>query len=438
MRGPEGSKVELKVKRGSSIMQFSIIRQKFEDPTVTGEVIDGHIGYIRIHTFGSNTSAAFGSKVEELRSQHVDDWIVDLRDNPGGYFNTALDLAGYFIGSNVAVSTKDRNNPIQYYNGTNHGFVLKEPVIFLVNQNSASASEIMTAVVKDYRAATIVGTRTYGKGTMQSMFNLSNGGVLKMTIAMFYSPEGKEINKVGVLPDVEVNAEDAGVIAKLLFSGNESTTLTDKTGFIQFDSKINQFNVSLAKATTPDYWRAWGEVLELSSSGSFSKGLGKGWVKITSEELEARWPMYYPNYHVVSNLSQIPLDKIFTVHFSGIIDWQSVNNRSVELIDSTSGERIPLKFQSVSDSELQVLPQTTLKLGSDYWLMIHPLIKDVVGRTMLQGSVALVKTIGTSVQIHKVKIQSYSSFKIFLNSDYGQTIFNTIPFGFNKLLNSTK
>ena len=424
LRGPEGSKVEIKVKRGSATIQFSIIRQKFEEATVTGGIIDGHIGYIRIHTFGSNTSAIFGSKVEELRSRHVDDWIIDLRDNPGGYFNTARDLAGYFIGENVAVSIKDRNNPLQYYKGTNHGFVIKEPVIFLVNQNSASASEIMSASVKDHRAATIMGTKTYGKGTMQSMFNLSDGGILKMTIARFYSPQGKEINTVGVLPDVAVNPDDAGAIAELLFSVSGNTVLLDKTGYVQFDSKINQFIVALAKAQTPKYWRAWGEVLDSVSSDSLSEGSGNEWVKITSEGLKARWPMYYPGYNVVSELSQIPLDKIFTVHFSGKIDWQSVNDKSVELIESTSGERVQLKFKSISDSELQVLPQTTLKPGSTYWLVLHPSIKDIVGHTMLQGSLALVKTSGTSAQANQYKAQSKNSLTLVPSRDYGQAIFN--------------
>jgi len=379
LRGIEGSVVQVGFKRGPETRTVSVTRRAIQVPTVSGDVLSGHIGYVDLNSFGSDTPAEFKTVINHLKTQNVDAWIVDLRDNGGGFLSSAIDLAGYFIGSDVAVQIKDRTGTFNSYKAPEPGVRLSQPVIFLTNENSASASEILTAAVKDYQKATIVGTTTYGKGTVQSMFSLSNGGVLKMTVDHFYSPLRHEINKVGVIPDVLIEQADSLKAAELM---------------------LDNSTVALAKGRTPDYWAAWGEIPHTAAE------------KVTLET----YSLYYPDYRKVSELSEIPLDKKFTIHFSGVIDWQSVNNTSIELINSNTGERTPSTFEPLGLSAVRVIPQVALSSNTTYWLIIHPLIYDKTGRAMKEGAIAVAQTIQEDSPESTVKkLQSISQHK----PDYG-------------------
>ncbi|HUX46809.1 MAG TPA: S41 family peptidase [Desulfosporosinus sp.] len=356
IRGIEGRAVQVSFKRGTDTRTVSVTRRAIHVPTVSGDVLNGHIGYLDLNSFGSDTPAEFKTGVNQLRNQNVDSWIVDLRDNGGGFLSSAINLAGYFIGSEVAVQIKDRTGTVYSYKASDPGITLSQPVIFLTNENSASASEILTAAVKDYKKATIVGTTTYGKGTVQSMFSLTNGGVLKMTVDHFYSPLGHEINKVGVSPDVKIEQADSLKAAELM--------LEDST-------------VAAVKGRTPDYWAAWGELFNT----------------VSKNETSETYSHYYPDYRKVSELSEVPLDKKFTIHFFGTIDWQSVNNTSIELINSNTGERTPSTFEQLGLSDVRVIPKVALSLNTTYWLIIHPLVHDVSGRALKEGALAVAHTI---------------------------------------------
>lgn len=372
LRGPEGSIVRISVKQGTETKDLSITRRAITEPTVTGDILGGHIGYLDLNSFGSDTPTEFETAVNRLRNQKVDSWIVDLRDNGGGYLSSAIDLAGYFIGPDVTVQTKDRTGTVEQYKAVDHGFTLSQPVIFLTNENSASASEVLTAAVKDHRKATIVGTTTYGKGTVQSMFPLSNGGVLKMTVDHFYSPLGHEIDNIGVSPDVTIQQADSLKAAELMLA---------------------DYPVALAKGRTTDYWAAWGELQKASSASAAQD----------SED----YPYYYPGYRKVSELSGISLDKKFTVHFSGVVDWRSVNNTGIELINSETGERTLSTFKPLDQSNVQIIPQATLAPNTTYWLVIHPTIRDSSGRTLQGGALAMVHTIEEAETAGTAKIQSF-------------------------------
>lgn len=371
LRGLEGSVVQIRVKQGTETRDLSVTRRAISEPTVTGEVLNGHIGYLDLNSFGSDTPTEFETAVNRLRNQNVDGWIVDLRDNGGGYLSSAIDLAGYFIGPEVVVQIKDRTGAFYPYKAPDPGMTLSQPVIFLTNKNSASASEILTAAIKDHQKAILVGTTTYGKGTVQSMFPLSNGGVLKMTVDHFYSPLGHEINKVGISPDVEIQQTNSLKAAELMLS---------------------DYSVALAKGRTTDYWEAWGEV---QNSGSAS----------ATQKLES-YPLYYPGYRKVSELSGISLDKKFIVHFSGVVDWQSVNNTSIELINSKTGERTLSTFEPLDLSNVQMIPQVALTSNTAYWLVIHPTICDVSGRALQEGALAVAHTIQGAEAVGTAKIQS--------------------------------
>jgi len=188
IRGPEGTTVNLVIKRTTGSINKTLTRAKIEVPTVTGELLDGNVGFIRINTFGENTAKDFDNVVSKLKGGKG--WIIDLRNNGGGLVSTAQDLTGYFTGDQVMMVVKSRNGEDVYQaNGNDKNL---SPAVFLTNRYSASASEIMLAAIKDYGKASLIGENTYGKGTMQGIFVLSEG-VLKMTVARTFSPLGKSI-----------------------------------------------------------------------------------------------------------------------------------------------------------------------------------------------------------------------------------------------------
>lgn len=397
LRGPEGSTVHISIKRGSESKDFTVTRQAIAEPTVTGSVLDGHIGYVDISTFGEETPVEFANTVLKLNSENANSWIIDLRNNGGGYLTSAISLAGFFIGPDVAVQVKDRSGVLHLYQAPMQPFVLNQPIIFLTNENSASASEVLTSAVKDYHEATIVGTTTYGKGTAQSIFPLSNGGVLKMTVDHFYSAFGREINKVGITPDVEIQKTDSLKAAQLM--------LSDKAD-------------ALTKARTTDYWQTWSE---LSNS-------------LTPETNQEPYSLYYPDYKKVSELSEVSLDKKFEVHFNGAVNWQTVNDSSIELINSLSGERIPTTFNTQGSSDVQIKPEKALSADSTYWLVVHPTILDTSGKAVNQGTVTIIHTVKGSGTEGKVEIQSSKTSKVISENmfnnpaapDYGLAIWNKL------------
>ncbi len=371
LRGPEGSTVEISVKQGEEIRDITVVRRVITTPTVTGEVLGGHIGYVDLNSFGSDTSEEFESVVNQLRGENIDGWIVDLRDNGGGYLSSAIDIAGYFIGSDVLVQIKDRTGEFRSYEASTPSFTLDKPIICLTNENSASASELLAAAVRDYQKASLVGATTYGKGTVQSLFPLKNGGVLKMTVSEFFSPLKQAINKVGVSPDVEIQQADSLKAAELMLSNDAA---------------------ALELGRTDDYWEAWQEIAGINSPSELQPGFN--------------YPYYYPSYRSVGELQDIPLAKKFTVHFSGMIDMQSVNSTSIELINSETGERTPATFESLSPSDVQVIPKDPLTPDTTYWLVIHPSILGVSGQVLQAGGVAVAHTIQGAEAVGSAEIQS--------------------------------
>jgi C-terminal peptidase prc len=257
IRGVADSTVNLKVKRGSTLLSFQVKRRQIELPTVEGSLVDKHIGYIRIATFGENTASEFKNKLDELKNSAADSYIIDLRYNPGGYINTATDIAGYFIGDNVTLRSYSKSGKSQIYYAIKHQEIIDKPIVFLINEYSASASEILSAAVKDNKKAVFIGEKTYGKGVAQSMFMLPDNSYMKLTIFRFVSPLGNEINKVGVAPDIKViddveHETDSLNAARLLLnsskvSGYENISI-DKLYSLVYSSIVDVKNVKTQKA----------------------------------------------------------------------------------------------------------------------------------------------------------------------------------------------
>jgi carboxyl-terminal processing protease len=202
IRGEAGTTVEITIFRPSTDEKLEMVveRNQISMPTVEHMELKGNIGYIRLYSFNSDAVNQMKVAINELPD--VDGWIVDLRNNPGGYLGAAQEVAGLFPNVDQALMVKSNDGESTVYNAMAQDVQFKGPVKLLINQSSASASEIVAAAVKEQNGATLYGQRSFGKGTMQSLFTLENGDVLKLTTARFYSPEGQPIHEVGVEPDV--------------------------------------------------------------------------------------------------------------------------------------------------------------------------------------------------------------------------------------------
>lgn len=207
IKGIEGSTVKIKVLRGEEELVFDIERRSIKMYQIKLEILNENIGYIDFDSFTDTSYEEFKTAYESLVSQGAKSLIVDLRDNTGGYVNSALNIADMFVdeGKTLLITEDKNGNREEEYSKT--GKVIDMPVVVLVNEYSASASEILTGILKDYGVAKIVGTKTYGKGVMQSIFTGILNGALKVTTAEYFSPNGNKINKVGIEPDEVVELD---------------------------------------------------------------------------------------------------------------------------------------------------------------------------------------------------------------------------------------
>ncbi|MDI3480580.1 MAG: carboxyl-terminal processing protease [Tepidanaerobacteraceae bacterium] len=205
LRGPKGTKVTIYIERPGvkTPLKFELIRDNIRLKTVWHEMLDKNIGYIKISSFDSYTSDEFNSALSDLKKQGAKGLVLDLRNNPGGSLNECVKVADRILGKGLIVYTEDRNkNRLEeYYSDENK---ISIPLVVLVNENSASASEILAGAIQYYKAGILVGTKTFGKGSVQELEPFENGGGLKLTIARYYIPGGKCIDGIGIQPDVKV------------------------------------------------------------------------------------------------------------------------------------------------------------------------------------------------------------------------------------------
>ena len=205
IKGEEGTDVVLHVYRGENkeAVECKATRRKIEVQTVEYEMKEGNTGYIRVTEFDTVTYEQFKNALADLENQGMESLVIDLRSNPGGNLDTTVDMLKLILPKGTIVSTKDKyGEEVEYTNEEDHEF--KKPLAVLVNQYSASASEIFSGAVQDYGVGKIVGTTTFGKGIVQQIFDLQDGTCLKVTISEYFTPNGRNIHKKGITPDVEV------------------------------------------------------------------------------------------------------------------------------------------------------------------------------------------------------------------------------------------
>lgn len=222
IKGKEGGKVKLKIARGNEYKEFEVERREVKIYHVESEMLENNVGYISLLTFDEGCADELKTALEDLKSKGANKYILDLRYNTGGLVDEALKIANYFLDKDKTVlytvdsddnkvETKTENDPID----------TTSDMVVLVNYYSASASEILTGALKDNGRAKIVGEKTYGKGVIQNVFQLTDGSVLKLTFAEYFTPKETKINQVGIEPDytVELPSKD---------SGNTNDTQLDK------------------------------------------------------------------------------------------------------------------------------------------------------------------------------------------------------------------
>ncbi|MEL7635240.1 MULTISPECIES: S41 family peptidase [Sporomusa] len=202
IRGPEGSKVVLTIKRGEDTQDYTLTRSNIQIKTVAGKMMDNHIGYIRISMFNENTGDDFIHKLQELEKQGMKAIVLDLRDNPGGLLNESVEVASQLVPKGPVVSVVTRDGQRETH--SSNLAVPKYPVAVLVNGGSASASEIVAGAVQDTGVGTLIGTKTYGKGSVQTVIRLDEASAVKLTIAKYLTPKDRSINGVGIEPDITI------------------------------------------------------------------------------------------------------------------------------------------------------------------------------------------------------------------------------------------
>ncbi len=204
VRGPAGTEVTITFKRGEELVDIAIVRDRFEIPTVEYEVLDNQIGYVYMADFNQRSREQLDEALDTIDVNNLNGLVFDLRGNPGGLLTSAIEVTSAFLDDGVILYEEfgDGREEIFAADGTFYG--IDVPIVVLVNQGSASASELFAGALQDTKTAVIVGDTTFGKGTVQTIQQLSNGGGLRMTIARWLTPGRNSIAEVGVTPDVVV------------------------------------------------------------------------------------------------------------------------------------------------------------------------------------------------------------------------------------------
>ncbi len=210
LRGKPGTLVHLLIVRDAKPLPvITITRAQIKPPSVTAKLLDGDIGYARLAVFGATTADELGAALRKLNAQGAKAYVLDLRDNGGGYLNSAIDVSSQFISTGPIVSVAERSGSTREYDADDVATAPK-PLVVLVNKYTASASEITSGAIQDDGVGTLVGTKTFGKGVVQTIFPLPDGAAVKITTARYLTPSGRDINHLGITPNVFVaEAKDA-------------------------------------------------------------------------------------------------------------------------------------------------------------------------------------------------------------------------------------
>ena len=211
MRGPIGSEINITIRRVGvkKALNFKIKRAVIEVASVKSEIKNKNIGYIRLTSFNENSSDQVKDKINIFKKKNIKYYILDLRNNPGGLLSQAIKISDFFLDKGEIVSTKSKKDSENRRWFAKKGDILDgKTFVVLINYGSASASEIVAGSIKDHKRAILIGERTYGKGSVQSIIPLKKDGAIRLTVSKYYLPSGDSISDVGVMPDFEISEEN--------------------------------------------------------------------------------------------------------------------------------------------------------------------------------------------------------------------------------------
>ncbi len=244
LRGNPGTKVQLTVQRsGKPLNPVLITRAEIHQPSVLSKMLPGEIGYVDLAVFGQTTGQELDAALKRLDSEGAKAYILDLRSNGGGYLNAAVDVSSKFISSGPIVSVKSRAGTDTEYDAENTA-IPPRPLAVLVNQYTASASEITAGAIQDSGVGTIIGVKTYGKGVVQSIWQLPDKSAIKITTARYFTPKGRDINTVGIEPEIKADIPTDPAARKTLRFG-------DPTHDPQLTSALSFINGRIAQQAPP-------------------------------------------------------------------------------------------------------------------------------------------------------------------------------------------
>tara|TARA_B100000809_G_scaffold19487_1_gene17181 strand:+ start:73 stop:1215 length:1143 start_codon:yes stop_codon:yes gene_type:complete len=208
MRGPVGSTIKITVRRRNvkKAIIFNITREIIKIESVKSKIIEDTVGYIRLTSFNENSADQIKEKIKELRqNKKIEKYILDLRNNPGGLLSQAIKISDFFLNNGEIVSTKSRKKKENRKWFARKGDIIDgKTLIVLINYGSASAAEIVAGALRDHKRAILIGEKSFGKGSVQSIIPLKNKGAIRLTISKYYLPSGKSISEVGITPDIEI------------------------------------------------------------------------------------------------------------------------------------------------------------------------------------------------------------------------------------------
>ncbi|MDD2487579.1 MAG: S41 family peptidase [Candidatus Gracilibacteria bacterium] len=271
IKGKAGTKVSLEIIRPGEkeILKLDVIRRKITIPSVDSKILDNNTGYIMLSIFGEKTGDEFKKTLDDLYSKNISGLIIDLRDNGGGYLETSVSILSNFIDKDkVLVTTKEKNplNNRSYFSIGNNN--KKIPIVVLINENSASASEITAGALKDYNLGVIVGMKSYGKGSVQEPFTLSDGSELKITIAKWFTPLDHGIDGIGINPDIEVKFKQEDI------KNNFDRQLDEAKKALQKYIELGDIKKTIGYYNDIKKMEENRKITDITNSGSSSAGTG--------------------------------------------------------------------------------------------------------------------------------------------------------------------
>lgn len=315
--GDAGTQLTITVRRDGESFDVTMTRAEVTFPTTTGQLDDGHIAWIDCNSFGKDTGTDISQAITDLNDR-ADRWVIDLRGNSGGYASAVIQAAGSVLGNYDVAYAVDRQRNVSAWRpnplSPNYSGLIQEPLIVLVDSNSASASELFTAAIRDYKYGLIIGARTFGKGIAQNVFELDDGSAMRITTQRYYSPDWVTPDHTGVLPNLVVDVNWADEVAQLL-SGTKTAASEDTLVITLLDK---QWYVHKDAALSSQYSEGFAELLAALDPQTPMTLNGQD---VTPQEVSTRWGISYDTrtFTDVDNCTEAERDKIDSLAVLGVV-----------------------------------------------------------------------------------------------------------------------